>query len=129
MLESFKAAFKEIFPDGTMTTRTGILGDNNTVYVTITMRSQYAYGYAENDPMHTRFKLDLTANTVELVSGSRLYVKPAPDSHYAKDSIKIPFRKINGKSEFDTLTKFTNWMLTAKDVADTNADRIFPLDG
>jgi len=128
-MKNLEAIFAAVFPEG-IVNRRQIMG---TDFFSITLRSEYAHGIRENDPMLTNFKLERSSDAVSLVlvHGGSLKVKPDANTpaHHVQDRVSLNFRKINAKNEDELEEKFSKWLKKAKAVVDANAERMFPLDG
>lgn len=103
--------YKKYFKDSTITFKSGILGDFNTIFIDCYLaenESELINGYKENDMFHVSFELKDNGNDYSLINLSKCYfIKPLVD-YLAYSRVEIPFRKANGNEQkiADSFEKF-----------------------
>ena len=132
LAEKVVSAFKSAFPNGWIRTRRvrrapGGSGGRG-VYVAFGLVDDVNAmgGYRENDPMFHSVLVDFTNRGYEstLGNGGKVYLKPAPGSFYAMDSVKIGFRKFSG-DEKKIVDGFVKYFAKARAVVAENADNVY----
>lgn len=111
LTKKLESVYKKYFKDSTITFKSGILGDFNTIFIDCYLaenESELINGYKENDMFHISFELKDNGNDYTLVNLSKCYfIKPLVD-YLAYSRVEIPFRKVNGNEQkiADSFEKF-----------------------
>lgn len=127
LAEKVVSAFKSVFPNGWIRASRVPLGGRG-FYVAFGLVDDVNAmgGYRENDPMFHSVLVDFTNRGYEstLGNGGKVYLKPAPGSFYAMDSVKIGFRKFSG-DEKKIVDGFVKYFAKARAVVAENADNVY----
>lgn len=132
--ESIKAEFAELekihkkyFPDSESWFQSSALGLPAIFFgSTVTPEKSWQYGYSDNDPMKSMFSISYKSDgkfVVELIRGAQLLVMPGPGSVYAREGIKVPFRKYTGTVK-QIIAKIEAWEKKRKETFEEYKDRL-----
>lgn len=126
LVEKIAAEFKAVFPNGWFRASREALGGKGVYIYFGAIDDVKSMGYRENDPMHHVVHVSLGPKgwVVELGSGGKLYLRPAPGSNFAMDSVKIGFRKISGDDK-KVVAGLTKYFAKAREVFDENAENVY----
>ena len=127
LAEKVVSAFKSVFPNGWIRASRVPLGGRG-FYVAFGLVDDVKAmgGYRENDPMFHSVSVffDKDGYVAEIVSGGKVYLKPAPGSFYAMDSVKIGFRKFSG-NEKKVVAGFAKYFEKARAAVLENAPNVY----
>lgn len=128
LAEKVVSAFKNVFPNGWIRVSRFSLGRGG-FYVSFGLIDDITAmgGYRENDPMYHSVLVDPIPGgrySADLGNCGKVYLKPAPGSFYAMDSVKIGFRKFSG-DEKKIVDGFVKYFEKARAVVAENADNVY----
>lgn len=127
LAEKVVSAFKGVFPHGWIHVSRVPLGGRG-FYVKFGLVDDVAAmgGYRDNDPMYHSVFVDFANRGYEasLGVGGKVYLKPAPGSFMAMDSVKIGFRKVSG-DEKKIVAGLVKYFEKARSVVVENADNVY----
>lgn len=81
---------------------------------------------SRNDPMHSTLSIYYKGDgkyVAEMTGGTQLMVLPEPGSPYAREGIKVPFRKYTGTPE-QIVKKYEEWEKKRKETYEEYKDRL-----
>lgn len=128
LTKKLESVYKKYFKDSTITFKSGILGNFNTIFIDCYLakdETELINGYKENDMFHISFELKDNGNDYTLINLSKCYfIKPLID-YLAYSRVEIPFRKVNG-NEQKIINSFEKFVVRLKEQlqADLQADLI-----
>ena len=128
LTKKLESVYKKYFKDSTITFKSGILGNFNTIFIDcylVENETELINGYKENDMFHISFELKDNGNDYTLINLSKCYfIKPLID-YLAYSRVEIPFRKVNG-NEQKIINSFEKFVVRLKEQlqADLQADLI-----
>lgn len=131
LADSVVAEFKNVFPNGWIRVSRFSLGRGG-FYVSFGLIDDIKAmgGYRENDPMYHSVLVDPIPGgrySADLGNGGKVYLKPAPGSFYAMDSVKIGFRKFSGDDK-KIVAGFAKYFAKARVVVAENAEKVYGRD-
>ena len=127
LAEKVVVEFKGVFPNGWIRVSRMPLGGRG-FYVKFGLVDDIAAmgGYRDNDPMFHSVSVffDKAGYVAEFGGGGKVYLKPAPGSFCAMDSVKIGFRKFSG-DEKKIVAGFAKYFAKARVVVAENAEKVY----